>query len=297
MTAETGALETKVWMDGEIVDAGRARVSVLDHGLLYGDGIFEGIRARARKVFRLDDHLARLVASAKAIALELPLPVSSIRDVVLDTIRSLGSDEAYVRLVVTRGEGPLGVDPLTCVEPRVICIGTRRSFLPDDRAAAGIALVTVSSRRPAPDALDPKVKSLNYLQSCMAKLEARRRGADDALILNGRGFVAESSVANVFIVTGSDLSTPPSADGCLEGITRRTVLELAPSLDLRAGERTLSRADLLRADEVFITGTGVGIVPVRSLDGQPIGEGGPGPAASRLRAAYTDLARSSGAPF
>ena len=297
MTAGDAAAETKVWMDGGIVDAGRAGVSVLDHGLLYGDGIFEGIRARARKVFRLDDHLARLVASAKAIALELPMPVATICDVVIDTIRALGSDEAYVRLVVTRGEGPLGVDPLTCREPKVICIGTRRSFLPDDRAAAGIALVTVSSRRTAADSLDPKVKSLNDLQSCMAKLEARRRGADDALILNGRGFVAESSVANVFIVTGSDLSTPPSADGCLEGITRKTVLELAPTLDLRAGERTLSRADLLRADEVFITGTGSGILPVRSLDGQPIGEGGPGPAASRLRAAYTDLACSSGAPF
>jgi branched-chain amino acid aminotransferase len=174
-----GSAETRVWLDGEIVDLDQARVSVQDHGLLYGDGVFEGIRARSRRVFRLDDHLARIGASARAIALEIPLSGSGLRDVVLETIRALGSDDAYVRLVVTRGEGPLGVDPLTCPTPRVFCIATRSSFFPEEKVASGIDLVTVSSRRPAADALDPRVKSLNYLQSCMTKLEARRRGADD----------------------------------------------------------------------------------------------------------------------
>lgn len=287
----------KVWMDGRITDAAQARVSVLDHGLLYGDGVFEGIRAYGRGVFRLDDHLARLVTSAKAIGLALPLPVPAIRDVVLGTLRALGRDEAYVRLVATRGEGPLGVDPTTCASPRLFCIAAEAQIYPLAKLAQGLDLVTVSVRRPALDAVDPRVKSLNYLNNALAKQEARARGADEALLLNAAGTVAEASVANVFTLSGRTLATPPPTDGALEGITRRTVIENAASLGLTAAERSLSRVDLLGADEVFLTGTGAGIVPVRSLDGQTIGAGEPGPGFTRVRAAFLARTKELGVPF
>jgi branched-chain amino acid aminotransferase len=286
----------KVWIDGRVVDGGDARVPVTDHGLLYGDGVFEGIRAYARRVFRLDDHLARLAVSARAISLALPFGEPRLREIVLETLRAFGRDDAYVRLVVTRGEGALGVDPSTCPTPRVFCIAAEARIYPAEKLAAGIDLVTVSWRRPALDAVDPRVKSLNYLNNAMAKLEARGRGADEALLLNAAGCVAEASVANVFALRGHELATPPPTDGSLDGIVRRSVLELAPGLGLRAGERTLSRADLLAADEVFLTGTGAGIVPARSLDGQAIGAG-PGPVVARVRAAFADLTKALGVPF
>ena len=287
----------KAWIDGAVVDGAEARVPVTDHGLLYGDGVFEGIRAFGRRVFRLDDHLARLRVSARAIGLALPMSEASLRGVVLDTLRALGRDDAYVRLVVTRGDGALGVDPTTCPEPRVICLAAEVRLFPAERLAAGLELVTVSWRRPALDAIDPRVKSLNYLNNALAKLEARRRGADEALILNAAGCVAEASVANVFALRGRELSTPLPTDGALEGITRRSVLEVAPGLGLRAVERSLSRADLLGADEVFLTGTGAGIVPVRALDGEPIGAGTPFAGVERLRAAYAELTKSLGVAF
>jgi branched-chain amino acid aminotransferase len=287
----------KVWIDGRIVDGAQARVPVTDHGLLYGDGVFEGIRAFGRRVFRLDDHLARLRVSARAIALALPMDESGLRGVVLDTLRAFGRDDAYVRLLVTRGEGALGVDPTTCPEPRVVCIAAEARIFPPEKLAAGLDLVTVSWRRPALDAVDPRVKSLNYLNNALAKLEARRRGADEALILNAAGGVAEASVANVFTLCGHTLATPPPNDGCLEGITRRTVIELAPELGLQTVERSLSRSDLLGADEVFLTGTGAGIVPVRALDGEAIGTGPPFATVDRLRAGYAERTKSLGVSF
>jgi len=286
----------KVWIDGRVVDGGEAHIPVTDHGLLYGDGVFEGIRAYGRRVFRLDDHLARLALSARAIALALPFPEPRLREIVLETLRAFGHDDAYVRLVATRGEGALGVDPSTCPTPRIFCIAAEARIYPAEKLAAGIDLVTVSWRRPALDAVDPRVKSLNYLNNAMAKLEARHRGADEALLLNAAGCVAEASVANVFALRGHELSTPPPTDGSLEGIVRRSVLELAPRLRLLAGERTLSRVDLLAADEVFLTGTGAGIVPVRSLDGQAIGSG-PGPVVARVRVAFAELTKTLGVPF
>ncbi len=287
----------KVWIDGAIVDAAEARISVLDHGLLYGDGIFEGIRAYARGVFRLDDHLARLVTSAKAISLTLPLGVDAIRNIVLDTLRALGRDDAYVRLVVTRGEGALGVDPTTCPTPRLFCLAAEAQIYPPEKLALGLEVVTVSWRRPALDAVDPRVKSLNYLNNAMAKLEARRQGADEALILNTGGTIAEASVANVFVLRGRALATPPPTDGALDGVTRRSVIEIAPGLGYSASERSLSRVDLLGADEVFLTGTGAGIVPVRSLDGQTIGAGEPGPGFAKIRAAFLAMTKTHGVPF
>ena len=201
-----------------------------------------------------------------------------------------------MRFIVSRGEGALGVDPTTCPEPRIVCIVDHIRLYPAEKLERGIDLVTSSWRRPPPDVLDPRVKSLNYLNNALAKLEARRRGADEALLLNAAGHVAEASVANVFAFGDGLLATPPATDGALEGITRGAVLELAAREGIAAAERTLGRYDLLGADEVFLTGTGARIVPVRSLDGELIGKGEPGPITRRLTAAFVALATSTGTP-
>jgi branched-chain amino acid aminotransferase len=287
----------KVWIDGRIVDGADARVPVTDHGFLYGDGVFEGIRIYARRVFRLEQHLARLAVSARAIGLEIPGGLDAAREILLATARAFGADEAYVRFVVSRGEGALGVDPTTCPRPRIVCIVDHIRIYPAEVLARGIDLVTSSWRRPPPDVLDPRVKSLNYLNNALAKLEARRRGADEALLLNAAGLVAEASVANVFAARGGALATPPPTDGALEGITRGAVLELAARAGIPAAERSLGRYDLLGADEVFLTGTGARIVPVRSLDGETIGKGEPGPLTGRLLAAFQALTGSTGTPI
>ena len=287
----------KVWIDGRIVEGSEARVPVTDHGFLYGDGIFEGLRVYHRRVFRLDDHLARLAVAARCIGLELPGGTPALREIVLATARAHGADEAYLRLVVSRGEGALGVDPTTCPTPRVVCIADDVRIYPPEKLREGIALVTASVRRPAPDVLDPRVKSLNYLNNALAKLEARRQGADEALILNAAGQVAEASVANVFAVRGGRLLTPPPSDGALEGITRATVLELAAREGIPAGERTLGRFDLLAAEEVFLTGTGARIVPVGRLDGQKIGHGGAGPVTKQLDDAFAGFVKQAGVPL
>ena len=238
----------KVWIEGEVVDGSEARVPVLDHGLLYGDGVFEGIRIYGRRVFRLEDHLQRFATAAKALALELPGGTAAVREIVLETARAFGADEAYVRLIATRGDGPLGIDPTQCSNPRLICIVDRINVHPENKRSSGIDLLTSSWRRPPADVLDPRVKSLNYLNNVMAKLEVVQRGGDEALLLNAAGSIAETSVANIFAVRGGDLLTPPSSDGALEGITRATVLELAASLGIEARTQSLGRFDLFAAE-------------------------------------------------
>jgi branched-chain amino acid aminotransferase len=287
----------KVWIDGRIVDGREARVPVTDHGFLYGDGVFEGIRVYARRVFRLERHLARLAVSARAVGLEIPGGLDRAREIVLATARAFGADDSYVRFIVSRGEGALGVDPTTCPEPRIVCIVDQARIYPAEKLERGLDLVTSSWRRPPPDVLDPRVKSLNYLNNAMAKLEAKRRGADEALLLNAAGAVAEASVANVFVLREGVLATPPASDGALEGVTRGAVLELAAREGIATAERTLGRIDLFGADEVFLTGTGARIVPVRSLDGELIGKGEPGPVTRRLTAAFVALATSTGTPI
>ena len=281
----------KVWIDGRIVEGADARIPVTDHGLLYGDGVFEGIRVYGGRVVRLDAHLRRMHASARLLGLAIP---EGLHEIVLETLRAFGAENAYVRLIVTRGEGPLGVDPTRCGPPRTICIVDELQIYAPEKAARGLDLVTVSMRQPASDALDPRVKSLNYLNSVLAKLEARRRDADEALILNTAGNVAEAAVANVFCVRGGLLLTPPATDGALEGITRDSVLRLAGELGIPAREQTLGRYDLLSGEEVFLTGSGVGIAPVRSLDGEVISSEVPGPLTAKLRAAFLDLVHSEG---
>ncbi len=291
----------KVWLDGEVMDGAAARIPVIDHGFLYGDGVFEGMRIYSRRLFRLDDHMARIAAAARAVGITIPGGVESLRQVAIETARAhlqeTGEDDAYLRLVVSRGDGGLGVDPTTCPVARIVCIADRARIYPPEKMQSGLSLVTSSWRRPPADVLDPRVKSLNYMNNALAKLEARRQGADDALLLNQAGNVAEASVANLFVVREGVLMTPPATDGALEGITRRTVLELAEAAGIPNAERTLGRFDLFAASEAFLTGSGAKVVPVRSLDGEPIGKGEPGPITLQLTEAFDRFARSSGTPI
>lgn len=286
-------MEAVVWMNGALVPRSEAKVSLWDHGLLYGDGVFEGMRMIDRRVFRMDDHLRRFQAGLSAVGMMLPDAVARAREAVLATGRAYAGKDAYFRLVVTRGEGPLGVDPTTCPSPLLFCIADAIQLFPQDKRARGLDMITAALRKPGPDQLDPRVKSLNYMNSVLAKREARLRGADEALVLNASGMVAEAAVANVFVYRFGKLLTPPASDGALEGITRRTVLELAEALGVPAFERTLTRMDILDADECFLTGTGARMVSVRSLDGAVIGTGSR-PMTEKLSAALDASAKGHG---
>lgn len=283
----------KVWIDGQVLDGDDARVSVRDHGLLYGDGVFEGIRVCAGRPFKLGAHLARLSHGARALHLRIPGGLEQVREVVQRTIDAYGGDDAYIRLIVTRGDGPLGVDPTTCVAPRVICMIDKLALYSDEKRARGLSLITSSFRRPSADVLDVRIKSLNYLNNVLAKGEARRQSADDALMLNQHGQLAEATGANLFVVRHGRLLTPPTTDGALDGITRATVLELAPGLGISSEVRSLGRLDVFGADEVFLTGTGAGgLVRVIELDGEAVGSREPGPLTQRLSEALETLRRA-----
>jgi branched-chain amino acid aminotransferase len=287
-------MRMKVYLDGQIVDGASARISVRDHGLLYGDGLFEGLRAYNARPFRLDRHLERLAAGARALHLQVPGGIEAMDQIVRATFKAFGDEgDSYGRLIITRGEGPLGVDPTTCAEPRVICISDRITLFSEEKRRAGLSMITSSVRRPQSDVLDARVKSLNYLNSVLSKGEARRLGADEALVLNSSGHIAEASVANVFALRDGELVTPPTTDGCLDGITRQCVLELAGQLGIPTRVTSIGRMDLFRAREVFLTGTGAGLVRVASLDGERLG-GDAAPVFERLYAAHRELVVSGG---
>lgn len=286
----------KVWIDGRVVPGDQARIPVTDHGFLYGDGVFEGMRVYHRRLFRLEDHMERLATAARALALDIPGGIDGAREVVLETARAFGQDEAYLRLIVTRGVGSLGVDPTTCPEPRILCLVDEVRIYPEEKLREGISLLTSSWRRPPADVLDPRVKSLNYLNNALAKLEARQRGADEALMLNDRGQIAEASVANLFAVRDGVLLTPPAIDGALEGITRRSVLELAERLGQPSAVRSIGRFDLFAASEVFLTGSSARIVPVGSLDGRRIGAA-ERPVTDRISRAFEAFSKEAGTPI
>lgn len=286
----------KVWYRNEIGDARDCRLSILDHGLLYGDGVFEGIRITGGRVFRLHDHIARLDRSARAIGLELPIKGAALASAVLDTARAHGEAEAYVRLVATRGVGELGVDPASCVEPELFCIVASLRMFPAEVRAKGLRLLTSWLRRPAADMLDPQVKSLNYLNNVLAKRDARLKGYDDALLLNHAGRVTEVTGANLFAVIDGALVTPPTADGALPGITRDSVLKMSAERGAPAECRSLTRYDLLAADEVFLSGSGAGLVSVASIDETAIGDGRR-PRCDALREAYVEFAARHGVAF
>ena len=263
----------KVWLNGQIMDGEQACLNVRDHGLLYGDGVFEGIRIYGGRLFRLPDHLQRLAFSAAYIGLELPFSLQRIGEIVEETAAAFDKSEAYVRLLVTRGVGQLGVDPNSCESPQLVCMVGRIALYDRESTEVGIKMVTTSMRKPPPDVLNPEIKSLNYLNSVMAKREAILRGAHEGLVLNLHGKVAEASVANVFAWTDGALVTPPSIDGALPGITRATVIELARCLGIETKIRSIGQAELMRAEEVFLTGSGARLVSVRCLDSVTIGSG------------------------
>lgn len=276
----------KIYLNGTYRERNEARVSVFDHGLLYGDGVFEGIRVYGGKAFKLAEHIDRLYESAKAIVLDIPMSKKDMEEAVSGTVKANGLSEGYARLIVTRGEGPLGLDPASCGKPSVIIIAGDIQLYPKEYYEKGIAVVTASSRRIAPDALDPRIKSLNYLNNILAKIEAARAGCLEAVMLNAQGFVAECTADNIFIVKGGVLITPPPHQGALDGITMQTVLELARESGIKSAVMPLARYDLHTADECFLTGTGAEIMPVASVDGRVIGTGRPGPVTGKLMKAF-----------
>ncbi|MDI3299259.1 MAG: branched-chain-amino-acid transaminase [Bacillota bacterium] len=286
-----------IYLDGEFVPVEQARVSVYDHGFLYGDGVFEGIRMYSGRVFKLEEHVRRLYHSARVVDLQIPLPPEEMSRVVLETCRRNELDDGYIRLVVSRGAGDLGLDPRKCPKPTVVVIVDRIALFPESLLEKGLTAVTAATRRTAVDALDARVKSLNYLNSIMAKIEANLAGAEEILMLNREGYVCEGTGDNVFIVRGGAVLTPPAYLGILEGITRATVLDLAREMGIEAREAVFTRYDVYTADECFLTGTAAEVVPVTTVDGRPVGDGRPGPVTRRLREAYFEYARSHGTRF
>lgn len=278
------------WFNGRIVSNHEARVSVFDHGLLYGDGIFEGIRFYNGRPFRAAQHLTRLNASAAAIHLNIPFDETALDRAIDETIAAFGDNDGYLRLVVTRGEGRLGLDPSSCDRPNVFIIADQLSLVSAEVRERGARVIVAATRRIAVDALDPRIKSLNYLNHILARMEASRANADEAILLNAAGHVTEGSADNVFIVRDGALLTPPPIDGALEGITRAAILELAPTLSVTARETSLSPYDLYTADECFLTGTGAELIPVREIDGRPLRQC-PGPIFTVLSTAFGELVK------
>jgi branched-chain amino acid aminotransferase len=286
----------QIYIDGQLVPEEAAKISVFDHGLLYGDGVFEGIRLYNRRIFRLEPHLDRLYTSARALALDIPLTPAEMAEAVRATVRANRREDGYIRLVVTRGAGDLGLDPRRCRRPTVIIMCTEVRLYPADLVSKGIRVITSATRQVSHEAVDPRVKSLNYLKNILAKIDATRAGADEAILLNAEGFIAECTGDNLFVVRGGTLLTPSPLDGALEGITRGAVLELAAEARIPAREARLTRFDVYTADECFVSGTGAEVISVAEVDGRPIGTGVPGPISLRLQRAFHALARGEGDP-
>jgi len=279
----------QIWIDGKFYDGDQAKISVYDHGVLYGDGVFEGIRAYGGRVFRLKQHLDRLYASAKAIWLDIPMTQDAMADLVNECIKINSLSDAYVRLVVTRGFGDLGLDPRKCKKPTIFCIADKIALFPAEVAKRGLTMMTAPTPVNHREGLSPRIKSLNYLAHILAKIEAINAGADEALMLESTGEVAEGVGENIFCVTNHTLRTPPAYSGILRGVTRDAVIELGPSAGLEVREESLNRYDLFTADEVFLTGTAAEVVGVVKLDGRKIGCGSVGKVTQDLAARFRDL--------
>ena len=284
----------KIFIDGKFCGEREAKVSVFDHGLLYGDGVFEGIRAYHGRVFKLQEHIDRLYYSAKAILLEIPMTPAQMMRATVETIRANKLRDCYVRLIVTRGVGTLGLDPRSCKKPSVIIIAGKIQVYPAELYARGMDIVTVPTVRNLHSAVNPAIKSLNYLNNILAKIEANNAGVQEAVMLNAQGFVSECTADNLFIIKHGVLHTPPLYAGALYGITRGTVMELAEQLGVKVAETNLTRYDLFNADECFLTGTGAEIMPVIKIDGRVIGSGKPGALSLKLIAEYRALTKVSG---
>jgi len=287
----------KIYIDGKYYDENRAKISVFDHGLLYGDGIFEGIRAYSGRIFKLAEHIDRLYCSAKAILLTVPLSPGEMTKAVVETCRRNKIRDGYIRLIVTRGVGSLGLNPRSCKNPSVMVIAGKIQLYPREFYEKGMEIVTVPTVRNLHSALNPAIKSLNYLNNVLAKIEANNSGCEEAVMLNAEGFVAECTGDNLFIVRQRQLFTPPLYAGPLYGITRAVVIEMSREGGLVVAETNLTRYDLFNADECFLTGTGAEIIPVVKIDGRVIGTGQPGPVTRDLVQRYHALTKVSGEPI
>lgn len=287
----------KIYIDGKYYNEKNAKISVFDHGLLYGDGIFEGIRAYHGRVFKLQEHVVRLYDSAKAILLTIPMSQAEMIRAVVATCRKNNLRDGYIRLVVTRGKGTLGLNPNRCANPSVIIIADKIQLYPPEMYENGMAIVTVPTTRNLPNSVNPAIKSLNYLNNILAKIEANIAGVEEAIMLNAAGYVAECTGDNLFIVKGKQLLTPPLSAGALYGITRGTVMDLARESGILVAEPNLTRYDVYCADECFVTGSGAEIVPVTKVDGRQIGEGKAGPITRSLIEKYHALTQVSGEPI
>src|SRR5437773_3310339 len=296
-TTAPGVKDAKIYIDGKFYSEANAKISIFDHGLLYGDGIFDGIRFYNGRVFRLEEHLARLWDSARSICLKIPMTMREMTEAVLETIRQNHLRDGYIRLLVTRGTGNLGLNPMQCKSPSVIIIAATIALYHEDFYRKGLSIVTCATRRSNPAALNPAVKSLNYLNNVMARIEANLAGADEALMLNDAGNVAECTADNVIIINRGQIFTPPITAGALRGITRSIVFDIGGELSIKACESDITRHDVFVADECFLTGTAAEIVPVVKVDGRSIGNGKPGPITTRIIARFREMTRETGTPI
>lgn len=293
--------EIKIYLDGQLVPASEAKVSVYDHGFLYGDGVFEGLRIYNRRVFRLDAHLERLYRSAKAIWLEPPLSKAEMRAAIESTVAANKLENGYIRAIFSRGFGDLGLDPRKCPKPTTVIIADAIKLYPPEVYEDGMECITVATRRSRPDVLNPAIKSLNYLNNILAKIECIRAGVPECIMLNDQGLVSECSGDNIFIYIKDfngrgELRTPPVSAGILEGITRDAVIQLAQQLGIPCVEKEMSLFDIYAAEEAFLTGTAAEVVAVTKLDMRTIGDGKPGEITKKLMAAYSELRNTEGNP-
>ena len=282
----------KIWMNDKLVDRSEAKVSVFDHGLLYGDGVFEGIRVYSGKIFEFDAHLRRLCESAKVIRLDIPMTIEEIASATQQTVKANGITDGYIRLVITRGEGLLGINPFNCKTPQIIIIADKIQLYPEELYETGMKIVSASTIRNHPLAIPPQVKSLNYLNNIIAKIEAIDSGVPEAIMYNHQGFVAEATGDNVFIVRGGTIFTPPIEAGALEGITRGVVMKLAKKEGFDVVEKDLTKFDLYVSDEFFLTGTAAEVIGIVEIDGRIIADGRPGPITKLLRKKFFELAHA-----
>ncbi|MFP3904160.1 MAG: branched-chain-amino-acid transaminase [Armatimonadota bacterium] len=287
----------QIYLDGKLVPEEEATVSVFDHGLLYGDGIFEGIRAYNGRVFRLDEHIARLYEGARVLKLDIPLSRDEMVEAILMTLRANDLEDAYIRLLVTRGVGDLGLDPRKCPNPTVVIIADSIALYPPEYYEKGLSVITCSTRRNDPVALDPAIKSLNYLNNILAKMEVNEAGVPEGIMLSTDGYVAECTGDNLFYVKDGGLITPPAFIGNLSGITKDVVIELAQEQNLPVHERLFRTRDVYTADECFLTGTAAELIPVVEVDGRVIGDGRPGPIFRELLDKYSHLTQTKGTPI
>lgn len=285
-------MSLKIYISGKFYAKDDAKISVYDHGLLYGDGIFEGLRSYGGKVFRLHEHLVRLYESAKAIWLTIPISIEQMAKDVNETLKVNNLSDAYIRLVVTRGAGSLGLDPNRTSDPQVIIIADKITLYPPEFYEKGLDIITASTIRNHPAALSPRIKSLNYLNNILAKIEGLRAGCIEALMLNSKGEVAECTGDNIFLVRHKQLLTPPIDAGILEGVTREAVIEAARAAGMEVREIPLTRHDVYVADEVFLTGTAAEVIPVVKIDNRAIGNGEPGPVTRDLMKRFREMTRS-----